>query len=525
MNMTRKKTTKKAAKKVTKKTVKTKVVATKAIAKKAVSKKTKKHTFKKGMIFEYDAAPENIKVELKAKYGLFINGEFVTPDSNKYMDTVNPATGKVLAKVAIANDSDVNKAVKAARKAYETIWSDMPAKERGKYLFRIARIIQERSRELAILETMDGGKPIKESRDVDLPLVAQHFFYNAGWADKLEYILPGKKLKSLGVCGQIIPWNFPLMMLAWKIAPALAAGNTVVLKPAEQTSLTALRFAEICEEAGLPKGVVNIITGAGETGAAMVAHKDINKIAFTGSTNVGKLIAKTAGLTDKKLTMELGGKSANIIFADAAIDQAVEGVVNGIYFNQGHVCCAGSRVFVEESIQDIFIKKLKRRMKQIRVGNPLDKNTDMGAINSKEQFVQIKKLVEKGKKEGGEFYQSDCVLPKTGNFFAPCFFTGQSSSSTISRTEVFGPVLSISSFRTMEEAISKANDSQYGLAAGIWSEKGSKVHKVANELKAGIIWANTFNKFDAASPFGGYKESGYGREGGRHGLLPYLEVL
>lgn len=525
-NMTKKKTKSKAkiVKTKTKAKVSKKINAKKATAKKAKKMTSKKQVAKKGMIFEYDEAPESTKVEIAAKYGHYINGEWVTPTSNKYMETLNPATGKTLSKIAIGNATDVDKAVKAARKAFAT-WSEMPAAERGKYLYRIARIIQERARELAVLETMDGGKPIKEARDVDIPLVAQHFFYNAGWADKLEYLVPGREVKPVGVCGQIIPWNFPLLMAAWKIAPALATGNTVVLKPAEQTSLTALRLAEICEEAGLPKGVVNIVTGAGETGAAIVEHKDINKIAFTGSTDIGKLIAKNAGRTNKKLTMELGGKSANIIFADAAIDQAVEGVVNGIYFNQGHVCCAGSRLLVEESVKDIVIKKLKKRMAQIRVGNPLDKNTDLGAINSKEQLVKIKELVAQGKKEGGEFWQAECSLPRSGNFFAPCFFVDQSSSATISRTEVFGPVLSITTFRTVEEAITKANDTNYGLAAGIWSEKGAKVHMVAGALRAGVIWANTYNKFDAASPFGGFKESGYGREGGRHGLLPYVEVL
>ncbi len=493
------------------------------MTKKKTKTKTKSKT-KKAFKFEYDAAPESFKVEIEEKYYNFIGGEFVKPKSGKYFDTVNPATGKVLAKIALSNEQDVDAAVKAAKKAFEGEWSNLSGLERGKYLFRIARIIQERSRELSVLETLDGGKPIKESRDVDLPLVAQHFFYNAGWADKLDYVMPGKKVAPVGVCGQIIPWNFPLLMLAWKIAPALAAGNTVVLKPAEQTSLTALRFADICYEAGLPAGVVNIVTGAGETGAALVEHKDVNKIAFTGSTDIGKLIAKNAGKTKKKLTMELGGKSANIVFADAAIDQAVEGIVSGIFFNQGHVCCAGSRLLVEESIKDVVIKKLKKRMKQIRVGDPLDKNTDLGAINSKDQLKKIKDLVKQGQKEGGEFWQVESELPPRGNFFAPCFFVDQSASSTISREEVFGPVLSISTFRTPDEAITKANDTNYGLAAGIWSEKGSKVHEVASKLKAGVIWANTYNKFDAASPFGGFKESGYGREGGRHGLLPYLEV-
>lgn len=493
-----------------------------AKTKKKTTKKAHKST--KGMSFEYADALESTKVQIDKKYGNFIGGEFVTPESGKYFKTMNPATGEVLTQLAQSSAKDVDLAVKAARKAYEGEWGELSAADRGKYLYRIARIIQERSRELSILETLDGGKPIKESRDVDLPLVAQHFFYNAGWADKLEYVVPGKEVTSVGVCGQIIPWNFPMLMLAWKIAPALACGNTVVLKPAEQTSLTALRFAEICDEAGLPAGVVNIVTGDGATGAEIVQHKGIDKIAFTGSTDIGKMIAKNAGSSHKKLTMELGGKSANIIFADAALDQAVEGVVNGIFFNQGHVCCAGSRVLVEESIKKTFLKKLQKRMKQIRVGNPMDKNTDLGAINSKEQLNKIKDMVKQGKTEGGEFWQVECSLPRKGNFFSPCYFVDQSASATISREEVFGPVLSVTTFRTPEEAIAKANDTNYGLAAGIWSEKGSKVHKVASALRAGVIWANTYNKFDAASPFGGFKESGYGREGGRHGLLPYLEV-
>lgn len=477
-----------------------------------------------GLNFEYDPAPETYSVEIKAEYGHFINGEFVKPNSGKYMDSINPATNEKLFSFAIGDEKDVEIAVAAATHAFKNTWGKLTGTERAKYLFRVARIIQERSRELAVLETMDGGKPIKESRDIDLPLVAQHFFYNAGWADKMEYIVPGKKLKPIGVCGQIIPWNFPLLMAAWKIAPALAMGNTVVLKPAEQTSLTALRLAEIFQEAGLPPGTVNIVTGAGETGAALVKNSNVKKIAFTGSTDIGKMIAKEAGKTDKKLTMELGGKSAHIVFADAAIDQAVEGIISGIFFNQGHVCCAGSRLIVEESIKETIIQKLKTRMKQIRVGNPLDKNTDLGAINSTEQLQKIKDLVELGKKEGGQFWQVQTPVPTTGNYFAPCFFSDQSMSSTISRTEVFGPVLAITTFRTPDEAIKKANDTPYGLAAGIWSEKGSKIHSVASQLNAGVIWANTYNKFDAASPFGGFKESGYGREGGRHGLLAYVEV-
>lgn len=521
--MTKKKTTKKkAAKKTAKKT-------TKKTAKKTTSRKTTRKaapkTKTKKFVFDYDPAPESKAiVNIKSKYEHFIDGQFVAPEAGKYMNTINPATTEVLAKVAVGNEKDVDKAVKAARKALNGTWGQMSGSERGKYLFRIARILQERAREFAVLETLDGGKPIKESRDVDIPLAAAHFFYYAGWADKVQYAVPGREAKPVGVCGQIIPWNFPLLMAAWKLAPALAAGNTVVLKPAEQTSLTALLLAEVCQEAELPAGVVNIVTGAGETGAAITAHKDIDKIAFTGSTDIGKIIAKAIAGTNKKLTLELGGKSANIIYEDAALDQAVEGVINGIFFNQGHVCCAGSRVLVEESIAKTFMKKLERRMKQLRVGDPIDKNTDIGAINSKEQLDKIKELVAKGKKEGGEFHEADVTIPSKGYFHKPCFFAHQSASSTISRIEVFGPVLSIQTFRTPEEAITKANDTNYGLAAGIWSEKGSKIHKTALGLNAGVIWANTYNKFDPTSPFGGFFESGYGREGGLQGLLPYLEV-
>jgi len=476
--------------------------------------------------FEYNEAPEAKDiVKLQPRYGLFIDGKFVEPQSGRYFATINPATGQKLAEVAEASEKDVDLAVKAARRAYENVWSKMPAKDRGRYLFRIARIIQERARELAVLETLDNGKAIKESRDVDVPLAAAHFFYYAGWADKLEYAFPGKLVTPVGVAGQVIPWNFPLMMAAWKIAPALATGNCVVLKPAETTPLTALLLAEICREAGLPDGVVNIVTGAGQTGAALVNHPGIQKVAFTGSTEVGKLIAKAVAPTSKRLTLELGGKSAHIVFEDAALDQAVEGVINGIYFNQGHVCCAGSRLLVQESIKDVFLRKLKRRMQSIRVGNPLDKNTDIGAINSKEQLEKIRSLVEIAKQEDGEYYEpAGLKLPSMGYFHKPCFFSGVASSSTISRVEVFGPVLSISTFRNPAEAIAKANDTQYGLAAGVWSEKGSKVHQVAQALKAGVIWANTYNKFDPSSPFGGYRESGWGREGGRHGLFPYVEV-
>lgn len=479
---------------------------------------------KKGFTFDYAPSIESTSVvSLKEKYDLFINGKWTAPKTKKYFNTTNPATGKALAKIALAGESDVHAAVSAAKKALPA-WQKLSGLERGKYLFRIARLLQERAREFAVLETMDGGKPIKESRDVDIPLAAQHFFYYAGWADKLELAFPGKKINPIGVCGQIIPWNFPLLMAAWKLAPALACGNTVVLKPAETTSLTALLLCEILIEAELPAGVINIVTGAGKTGQAIVDHPEVKKIAFTGSTEVGKLITKSVAATDKKLTMELGGKSANIVFSDAAIDQAIEGVINSIYFNQGHVCCAGSRLLVEENIHDEFVRKLKRRMKQLRVGNPLDKNTDIGAINSKEQLIKIQELVKAGKKDGGEFYETDVALPTSGNYHRPCFFDHVNSAHTISKTEVFGPVLAITTFRTPDEAIKKANDTEYGLAAGIWSEKGSKIHYVASQLNAGVIWCNTYNKFDAASPFGGFKESGHGREGGLHGLMPYVEV-
>jgi aldehyde dehydrogenase (NAD+) len=476
------------------------------------------------MNFEYAPSIESTDiVKIEAKNKLFIDGKFVEPTSKKYFASINPATGEPLAQIANANAKDVDNAVKAARKAFPK-WAKLSGKERGRYLFRIARIIQERARELAVLETLDNGKPIKESRDVDVPLVAAHFFYYAGWADKLEYAIPGKDTKPLGVVGQIIPWNFPLLMAAWKIAPALACGNTVVIKPSETTSLSILLLAQIFQEAGLPEGVVNIVTGAGETGAAIVNHPDINKIAFTGSTEVGRIIQKAVAHTDKKLTLELGGKSANIVYEDAAIDQAVEGVINGIYFNQGHVCCAGSRLLLEESIANMFVEKLKSRMEKLRVGNPLDKNTDIGAINSEAEHIKIMKLVESGISEGGEYFEPSFSIPTKGFFHKPCFFNRVSSAFSLSRVEVFGPVLAISTFRTAQEAIIKANDTQYGLAAGVWSEKGSKVHKTAAALKAGIIWANTYNKFDPSSPFGGFNESGFGREGGRHGLFPYLEI-
>jgi len=480
-----------------------------------------------GADFDYAPSIESTDiVKISPKNKLFIGGKFVESAEKKYFKTENPATGETLAELTEATAKDVDSAVKAARKAFGP-WSKLSGQERGRYLYRIARLIQERSRELAVLETLDNGKPIRESRDIDIPLVAAHFFYYAGWADKLQYAVPGAKSapKPLGVVGQIIPWNFPLLMAAWKIAPALACGNTVVLKPAETTSLSCLLLAEIIQEAGLPEGVVNIVTGAGETGAAIVNHPDINKVAFTGSTDVGKIIARSVANTDKKLTLELGGKSAHIIYEDAAIDQAVEGIINGIFFNQGHVCCAGSRLLLEESIAETVVEKLKSRMEKIRVGNPLDKNTDVGAINSAAEHVKIKKLIETGKAEGGEYFEPSSVnLPAKGYYHKPCFFNRVSSAFTLSRVEVFGPVLAISTFRTTQEAISKANDTQYGLAAGIWSEKGSKIHKTAAALKAGVIWANTYNKFDPTSPFGGFNESGYGREGGRHGLFPYLDI-
>jgi len=469
-------------------------------------------------LFEYAPAPESRSiVDIAPSYGLFIDGEFAA--AKNAFKTVNPATEEVLSEVAVADAEDVDRAVAAARRAFES-WSALPGAERAKYLFRIARIIQERSRELAVLESLDNGKPIKESRDVDLPLVAAHFFYYAGWADKLSYA--GYGTTPLGVAAQVIPWNFPLMMLAWKIAPALATGNTVVLKPAETTPLTALFFADICRQAELPPGVVNIITGAGETGRLLVEHPDVNKVAFTGSTEVGRQIAQSVAGTRKRLSLELGGKAANIVFDDAPIDQAVEGIVNGIFFNQGHVCCAGSRLLVQESISDSFVEALKRRMATLRVGDPLDKNTDIGAINSAAQLARISDLSEIGSAEGAERWSPPCDLPTSGYWFAPTIFTGVTQAHRIAREEIFGPVLSVLTFRTPAEAIEKANNTPYGLSAGIWSEKGSLILAVADKLRAGVIWANTFNKFDPTSPFGGYKESGYGREGGRHGLEAYL---
>jgi aldehyde dehydrogenase (NAD+) len=474
------------------------------------------------MKFDYAPAPESRSiVSIKPKYGHFIGGKFVA--GRKHFPTINPATEEVLSQIALAGVAEVDAAVKAARKAYTTTWSKMSGRERGKYLFRIARIMQERSREFAVLETLDNGKPIRESRDVDVPLAAAHFFYHAGWADKLEFAGLGTSTKPHGVAGQIIPWNFPLLMLAWKVAPALATGNTVVLKPAENTSLTALLFAEVCQQAELPAGVVNIVTGNGSTGALIVNHPGIDKIAFTGSTEVGKIIARAVAPTQKSVTLELGGKAANIIFEDAAIDEAIEGIVNGVFFNQGHVCCAGSRLILQESVADEVIEKLKRRMSMIRVGDPMDKNTDLGAINSKEQLLKIRELSATGDDEGAQRWSAPCDLPKKGFWFAPTIFTGVTQSHRIAREEIFGPVLSVLTFRTPQEGIDKANNTPFGLSAGVWSEKGSRILWASQQLRAGVIWSNTFNKFDPTSPFGGYKESGWGREGGRHGLSAYLK--
>jgi aldehyde dehydrogenase (NAD+) len=473
------------------------------------------------MRFEYAPAPESRSVvTLRDSYGLFIGGQFVSGSS--VFKTISPATEEVLAEVTQAGPEDVDRAVAAARHAYERTWSVMSGRERGKYLFRIARLIQERSRELAVLETLDNGKPIRESRDVDIPLAAAHFFYHAGWADKLSYAGFGPSPRPLGVAGQVIPWNFPLLMLAWKIAPALACGNTVVLKPAETTPLTALLFAEICQQADLPPGVVNIVTGAGATGRALVSHPGVDKVAFTGSTEVGKEIARVAAR--KKVTLELGGKAANIVFADAPIDQAVEGIVNGIFFNQGHVCCAGSRLLVQESVYDQVLASLRRRLATLRLGDPLDKNTDVGAINSPAQLAKIRELSQAGEDEGAERWSPPCELPVKGFWFPPTVFTGVSQAHRIAREEIFGPVLSVLTFRTPSEAVEKANNTPYGLSAGVWTDKGSLILWVTSRLRAGVVWANTFNKFDPASPFGGYKESGYGREGGRHGLEAYLDV-
>jgi aldehyde dehydrogenase (NAD+) len=475
-------------------------------------------------VFEYAPAPEATDhVRLEKRYGLYLNGEFTAPKSERWFDTINPATEEKLAEVAEAGEADVDAAVRAARAAFRT-WSKLAGAERGKYVYRVARLIQEKARELAIVETMDGGKPIKEARDVDIPLAAAHFFYHAGWADKLPWAFSGRSAAPLGVCGQIIPWNFPLLMAAWKLAPALACGNTVVLKPAETTPLTAMKLAEIFREAELPPGVVNVVTGAGETGAHLVNHPGVAKIAFTGSTEVGKLIQRALAGTPKRLTLELGGKAANIVFADAALDQAVEGIVNGIYFNQGHVCCAGSRLLVEESVEEELLARLDWRIRQLRLGDPLDKNTDVGAINSRAQLERIRELTRCGEEEGARLHQPPCELPARGFFFPPTYFTGVAQSHRIAREEIFGPVLAVMTFRTPDEAIEKANNVAYGLSAGVWTDKGAKIFAMTKRLRAGVVWANTFNKFDPTSPFGGYKESGFGREGGVHGLEAYVEV-
>jgi aldehyde dehydrogenase (NAD+) len=474
--------------------------------------------------WEYAPAPEARElVSFERRYGLYIGGDEVEPRSGEWFTSISPADEETLAEVALAGPEDVDAAVTVARDAYENGWSALRPSERAKYLFRIARILQERSRELAVAESLDGGKPIRESRDVDLPLSAAHFFYYAGWADKLEYAFPSRRPRPLGVAAQIIPWNFPLLMLSWKIAPALACGNTVVLKPAETTPLTALLFADVCRQSGLPPGVVNIVTGDGSTGAHLVRHEGVDKIAFTGSTEVGKAIQRELAGRDVRLTLELGGKAANIVFDDCALDQAVEGIVNGIYFNQGHVCCAGSRLLVQESIYEPVVAKLKRRLATLRVGDPLDKNTDVGAINSRQQLDKIRELVASGEEEGAEIYQPPCRLPEKGFWFAPTVFTNVAQSYRIAQEEIFGPVLSVLTFRTPEEAVEKANNTPYGLSAGIWTEKGSRILWMAERLRAGVVWANTYNRFDPASPFGGYKESGFGREGGRHGLEAYLD--
>jgi aldehyde dehydrogenase (NAD+) len=475
-----------------------------------------------GDLWEFDPAPETADPKIKDRYDLFIDGRFVRARSGRHFDSINPANERKLSEISLAGPADVNAAYAAAARAFKP-WSALPGRERGKYLFRIARLLQDRAREFAVAETIDGGKPIKESRDFDVPMAAAHFFYHAGWADKLEYVAPGRTVAPLGVVGQVIPWNFPLLMLAWKLAPALAMGNCVVLKPAETTSITALKLAEILQDAGLPRGVVNFVTGAGETGALVMGHPAAAKVAFTGSTEVGKAIMRQLAGTDRRMTMELGGKAANIVFDDAPIDQAVEGIVNGIFFNQGHVCCAGSRLLVHEPVADQVVSKLKNRIRVLRVGDPLDKNTDLGAINSAAQLATIRRLVASGEREGAVKYQPPCVLPEKGYYFPPTLFTKVTQSHRIAREEIFGPVLSILTFRTVDEAIEKANNTPYGLSAGVWTDKGSRILRMSTELKAGVVWANTFNRFDPSSPFGGYKESGFGREGGRQGLLDYAK--
>ncbi len=475
--------------------------------------------------WEYSAAPESTDhISLMSNYDLFIAGKFTKPKEGTYFNSINPANETNIAKVASAGKTDVNKAVAAAKVAYENVWKKMDPSQRGKYIYRIARLIQERAREFAVIESLDGGKPIRESRDIDIPLAAAHFFYYAGWADKLDYAFPGRKTKPIGVAGQIIPWNFPLLMAAWKIAPALATGNTVVLKPAETTPLTALKLAEIIQDADLPPGVVNIVTGDGSTGEYLVNHSKVDKIAFTGSTEVGKSIIRALAGSSKKYTLELGGKAANIIFEDAPIDQAVEGIINSIFFNQGHVCCAGSRLYVQESVSKEIISKLKSRMENLILGDPLDKNTDIGAINSKTQLEKIQMYLDIGKDEGSTIYQSTCTIPKKGYWCAPTLFTDMSQSHRLAQEEIFGPVLVIQTFRTIDEVIAKANNTPYGLSGGVWTDKGSKIFKISKDIRAGVIWANTFNKFDPTSPFGGYKESGMGREGGLEGLLPYVKL-
>jgi aldehyde dehydrogenase (NAD+) len=478
-----------------------------------------------GHKWDYAPAPEDSKnYVIPPRHELFINGKFAAPHAGRYFDTINPATEDKITEIAHGDAEDVDRAVKAARRAYEKVWGKMPGRERGKYLYRIARIIQEKSRELAVLETMDGGKPIKETRDVDLPIVAAHFFYHAGWADKLKYAFPGKTPRPLGVAGQIIPWNFPLLMAAWKIAPALACGNTVVIKPSKTTSLTLVRLARIFQEAGLPEGVVNVITGTAETGTAIVRHPDVNKIAFTGSTEIGKQLAAMIVGTHKRLTLELGGKAANIVFEDAPIDQAIEGIIAGIYFNMGHVCCAGSRLLVQEGIYSAVVRKLRDRIQTLRIGNPLDKNTDIGAINNQPQLEKIRELVQSGADEGAEVVQPVCKLPERGYWYPPTFLTGVTASHRVAQEEIFGPVLSVMTFRTPEEAVERANNTPYGLSAGVWTDKGSKIFKIVSQLRAGVVWANTYNKFDPTSPFGGYKESGFGREGGLQGLASYCRL-
>ncbi len=477
-----------------------------------------------GDLWEFDPAPETADPRIESSYGLFIDGKFMPARKGRTFPSISPGNEKKLTDLALAEAADVDTAYHAASKACEKVWSKLPGNERGKFLYRIARLLQDRAREFAVAESLDGGKPIKESRDFDVPTAAAHFFYHAGWADKLDHLAPGRQVTPHGVVGQVIPWNFPLLMLAWKLAPALAAGNCVVIKPAETTSITALKLCEIFQEAGLPPGVVNVVTGAGETGAAVMTHPLASKVAFTGSTEVGKAIMRSLAGTGKKMTMELGGKAANIVFEDAPLGQAVEGIINGIFFNQGHVCCAGSRLLVQESIADEVLTQLKLRMQSLRVGNPLDKNTDIGAINSKEQLTRITELVKSGITEGAELYQTPCRLPSKGFYFAPSIFSKVTQSHRIAREEIFGPVLSILTFRTPDEAIEKANNTSYGLSAGVWTDKGSRILKMASQLKAGVVWANTYNKFDPASPFGGYKESGFGREGGRQGLLDYCKL-